>query len=407
MPDKKDIALAVRHLSKDFVLPHERKNTLKEWVVHFHKPTYEKLHALHDIDFEVERGEFFGIVGRNGSGKSTLLKIIGGIYQPTKGAVVLNGTLTPFIELGIGFNPELTGRENIFLNGAILGLTRKEIQQKYDEVVSFAELENFMDQKLKNYSSGMQVRLAFAIAIQAHNDILLIDEVLAVGDAAFQRKCYAVFKDIKKTGRTVVFVTHDMGAVQEYCDRAMMIEDSKMISIGDPREVALHYTMANSQDLSSGVATSARPENPVIRLDSIRLHSHEDWGYIKIDQDVLIDIDFTVREPTEVQFNLFLTKLDGKTLAGVNSTIAIGPYKPKVGKHSVTCTIKSGQLSRGEYRANAALYTYCEWPSTERPILIDVLDTAYGAKVPTISLVEDSKYQDGEFYMQVDWKVNK
>lgn len=400
----KDIAIKVDHLSKDFLLPHDRKNTLKEWILHFHKQKFDKLHALDDIDFEIKRGEFFGIVGRNGSGKSTLLKIIGGIYQPTRGKVTINGTLTPFIELGIGFNPELTGRENIYLNGAILGLTHKEIAQKYDEIVNFAELPEFMDQRLKNYSSGMQVRLAFSIAIQAHNDILLIDEVLAVGDAAFQRKCFGVFNAIKKSGRTVVFVTHDMGAVQEYCTRALMIEDSKMVSIGDPREVALHYTVANSQDIPEGNATSARPSNPAVRLDSINLESHKKWDYIKINQDIVVEINFTVRVPTEIQFNVFLTRLDGKNLAGVNSTVDLGPYKPKAGKHSVTCTIKSGQLSKGEYKVNAALYTYCEWPSSERPLLIDVLDTAYGAKVPTISLVDISKYQDGEFFMKAEWK---
>ena len=194
----------------------------------------------------IKKGEFFGIVGRNGSGKSTLLKIIGGIYQPTKGSVTVNGTLTPFIELGIGFNPELTGRENIFLNGAILGLTHKEIVSKYDEIVSFAELERFMDQKLKNYSSGMQVRLAFSIAMQAHNDILLIDEVLAVGDAAFQRKCFNEFNKIKKSGKTVIFVTHDMGSVKRFCDRAMMIDRGKISIIGAPSEVAYAYQEANT-----------------------------------------------------------------------------------------------------------------------------------------------------------------
>lgn len=214
-------------------------------MLHFKKPSYEKLHALHDINFEVKKGEFFGIVGRNGSGKSTLLKIIGGIYQPTLGRVRVNGTLTPFIELGIGFNPELTGRENVFLNGAILGLTRKEIKKKYDEIVDFAELEKFMDQKLKNYSSGMQVRLAFSIAIQAHSDILLIDEVLAVGDSAFQRKCFNIFKDIKKQQKTVIFVTHDMGAVQEFCDRAMLIDNGKITLIGKSGKVARAYNELN------------------------------------------------------------------------------------------------------------------------------------------------------------------
>jgi ABC-type polysaccharide/polyol phosphate transport system ATPase subunit len=240
-----DTAISINNLHKDFLLPHERKSSLKEWVLHFKKPTFEHMHALKDINVEVKRGEFFGIVGRNGSGKSTLLKIIGGIYQPTHGSVQVNGTLTPFIELGIGFNPELTGRENVFLNGAILGLTRKEVGEKYDEIVAFSELERFMDQKLKNYSSGMQVRLAFSIAIQAHNDILLIDEVLAVGDSAFQRKCFNVFKDIKKQGKTVVFVTHDMGAVQEFCDRAMLISDGVVAAIGKSGKVARAYNELN------------------------------------------------------------------------------------------------------------------------------------------------------------------
>ncbi|MEK7603246.1 MAG: ABC transporter ATP-binding protein [Patescibacteria group bacterium] len=242
------VALTVEHLHKEFRLPHERQNSLKDKVLHFQKPTYEKLQALKDINFEVKKGEFFGIVGRNGSGKSTLLKILGGIYQPTKGSVKVNGTLTPFIELGIGFNPELSGRENVFLNGAILGLTRREVIKLYDEIVDFAGIEKFMDQKLKNYSSGMQVRLAFSIAIQAHNDILLIDEVLAVGDAAFQKKCFDVFKSVKKEGKTVIFVTHDMSAVEEYCDRAMLIENSEVISIGKSYQVAREYRRLLNQD---------------------------------------------------------------------------------------------------------------------------------------------------------------
>ena len=400
-----DVALAVKHLSKDFKLPHERKSTLKEWVLHFHKPSYEKLHALHDIDFEVKRGEFFGIVGRNGSGKSTMLKIIGGIYQPTKGAVIVNGTLTPFIELGIGFNPQLTGRENVFLNGAILGLTRKEIHEKYQEIVDFAEIEKFMDQKLKNYSSGMQVRLAFSIAIQAHNDILLIDEVLAVGDAAFQRKCYNVFKDIKKSGRTVVFVTHDMGAVQEFCDRAMMIEDSKMLAIGNPREVALRYEVANANSVKDALGKSARPLNPPIKLTDIRIQGAKgrDTQFTQADE-ILVDIDFTVKEPIAVQFNMFLVYPDGRFLAGINTTVSLKDYTPSVGKHTVTCSIKKGQLGKGDYRANVALYTYCEWPSTETPTLIDILDTAYGFNVPHITITEVAPEQNGEFNMQATWK---
>jgi ABC-2 type transport system ATP-binding protein len=267
----KDYAVSVKNLYKDFLLPHERKNTIKERVLHFNKPSYEKFHALSNINFEVERGEFFGIVGRNGNGKSTLLKIIGGIYQPTRGDVQVNGTLTPFIELGIGFNPELTGRENVFLNGAILGLSRKEVKAKYQEIVDFAELEKFMDQKLKNYSSGMQVRLAFSIAIQAHNDILLIDEVLAVGDANFQRKCFAVFRDIKKTGKTVIFVTHDMSSVLRFCDRGMVLQDGKVKLIGSPTEVADAY-----QEINLATTESKQPEPEDTKTDiKIKVLKHD------------------------------------------------------------------------------------------------------------------------------------
>jgi ABC-2 type transport system ATP-binding protein len=237
----KENALVIEGLYKDFNLPEEKKSSLKEYVVHLGRQEYSKFHVLKDINFTVKRGEFFGILGRNGSGKSTLLKLIGGIYQPTKGKIHVNGTLTPFIELGIGFNPELTGRENVYMNGVILGLSRKEINKIYNEIVDFAELEKFMDQKLKNYSSGMQVRLAFSIAIRAHNDILLIDEVLAVGDVNFQEKCFQEFEKIKQSGKTVVFISHDLGAVQRFCDRAIIINEGIIIDEGAPDEVSLKY----------------------------------------------------------------------------------------------------------------------------------------------------------------------
>lgn len=238
--------IEVENLTKIFKLPHERSNSIKQTLLGWHKRGYEEFKVLKDISFSIKKGEFFGILGRNGSGKSTLLKILAGIYVPSKGSVKVHGNLTPFIELGVGFNPELTGRENVFLNGAILGLTSKEIEQKYEEIVAFAELERFMDQKLKNYSSGMQVRLAFAIAIQSHNEILLIDEVLAVGDANFQKKCFAFFHEIKKSDKTVVFITHDMGLVEKFCDRAFILEEGEIKVFGKPRDVVLEYNRINT-----------------------------------------------------------------------------------------------------------------------------------------------------------------
>jgi len=246
-----NIAVSVKSVSKNFKLPHERDNSVKSLFVNpFNKNRnkFESQHALKDISFDIKKGEFFGIVGRNGSGKSTLLKIIAGIYEPSSGTIVKNGKLVPFIELGVGFNPELTGRENVYLNGALLGFTKKEVDANYDSIVEFAELERFMDQKLKNYSSGMQVRLAFAVATKAQAEILLVDEVLAVGDADFQRKCFDYFRELKKNKTTVVFVTHDMNAVKEFCDRAVLIEQSVMVAQGRPDRVADKYSRMFMED---------------------------------------------------------------------------------------------------------------------------------------------------------------
>lgn len=244
MSQSKNVAISVKNVAKDFVLPHEQNTSIKSSVVNIFKKkdrTVDIQHALKGVSFDIKDGEFFGILGRNGSGKSTLLKILAEIYKPTKGTVKHTGKLVPFIELGVGFNPELTGRENVYLNGALLGFSRKEIDVRYDDIVKFAELEEFMDQKLKNYSSGMQVRLAFSVATRAEADILLVDEVLAVGDADFQRKCYDFFKSLKKAKKTVVFVTHDMSAVREYCDTAVLIEEGVITHRGKASKVADEY----------------------------------------------------------------------------------------------------------------------------------------------------------------------
>lgn len=251
-----DIAIKVDGVSKTFKLPHEKQSSLKGAFVNIFngKRTYEKQKVLKDISFEIKKGEFFGIVGRNGSGKSTLLKLLAGIYTPDTGGIQINGKLTPFIELGVGFNPELTGRENVFLNGALLGFNRKEMAAMYDQIVAFAELEKFMDQKLKNYSSGMQVRLAFSIAIQARSDILLIDEVLAVGDLDFQRKCYDYFFDLKRAAKTVILVTHDMSAVRRFCTRSALVDKGGLRAIGEPDKIAEMYEMANLRNAESDLS---------------------------------------------------------------------------------------------------------------------------------------------------------
>jgi ABC-type polysaccharide/polyol phosphate transport system ATPase subunit len=239
-------AVRVDAVSKDFALPHEHVHTLKERVLHpLRGRSHETLHALRDVAFDVAPGEFFGIVGRNGSGKSTLLKCMAGIYATDRGAIYINGRLSTFIELGVGFNPDLPARDNVMLNATLLGLSPREAARRFDEVIAFAELEEFVDLKLKNYSSGMEVRLAFSVMIQVDADILLIDEVLAVGDAAFQQKCFDEFARIRKEGRTVLLVTHDMSAVQRFCDRAMLLENGRIVELGDPERVGNRYLEFN------------------------------------------------------------------------------------------------------------------------------------------------------------------
>lgn len=247
-PDTRPVVLSVNHVGKYFRLPTEQATGLKMLFINWTKGIkgYKEQHVLRDITFEVRQGDFFGIVGRNGSGKSTLLKLISGIYVPDSGSISVEGKLVPFIELGVGFNPELTGRENVYLNGALLGFSRSEIDDMYDDIVEFAELEEFMDQKLKNYSSGMQVRLAFSVAIKAQGDILVLDEVLAVGDEAFQRKCDNYFANIKKDPtKTVILVTHDMGAVKKYCNKAILIKNGEIVVDGNKDDVANRYTLEN------------------------------------------------------------------------------------------------------------------------------------------------------------------
>jgi len=218
----------LKNVKKSFFLPHEKHNTFVEFAsnpMRIFKRSGEQYEVLKDIDMEIYPGEFVGIMGRNGCGKSTLLKIMAGIYEPTSGKVKVNGKMVPFLELGVGFNPELSGRENVFLNGVILGMKKSVLKEKYQEIVEFAELEKFMDAPLKNYSSGMQVRLAFSIAIMADADVYILDEVLAVGDVAFQEKCFNVFRKYKEDGKTVILVTHSPQSVKDFCDRAVLLKD--------------------------------------------------------------------------------------------------------------------------------------------------------------------------------------
>ena len=255
----------ISKLTKSFKIPLEASSGVKQQLINILKGRkgYRVFTPLKDISFTINEGDFFGIVGRNGSGKSTLLKTIAGIYTPNGGNVKVHGSLVPFIELGVGFNPELTGRENIFLNGALLGFSHEEMESMYSAIVEFAELEDFMEERLKNYSSGMQVRLAFSIAIRAHADILLLDEVLAVGDEAFQKKCYSYFDKLKREKRTVILVTHDMAAVERFCTKAVFIEDVHVKMIGKPYRIAAAYSRSNSQNYDQTAGLNGDNEGTV------------------------------------------------------------------------------------------------------------------------------------------------
>jgi ABC-2 type transport system ATP-binding protein len=312
-----NIAISVKDVNKNFVLPHEKVSSIKGLFTSMYKKrdkTTESQNALRGINFEVKEGEFFGIVGRNGSGKSTLLKILAGIYQPTKGKVATQGKLVPFIELGVGFNPELTGRENVYLNGAMLGFSRKEMEAMYDDIVSFAELERFMDQKLKNYSSGMQVRLAFSMATRSEADILLVDEVLAVGDADFQRKCFEYFKDLKAKKKTVVFVTHDMSAVREYCTRAMLIDKSEIQYIGDPQDIARQYSLLFMEDNVDHTkkGNDKRWGNGVVEIDNVDVKIKNDDVVVRVKAIVKGSVDSMI-------YGLHVNGQDGVEITAMNN----------------------------------------------------------------------------------------
>ncbi len=341
--------VVINNLTKSFKIPLEASSGIKQKLINLLKGRkgYRVFTPLKDIDFTINEGDFFGIVGRNGSGKSTLLKTIAGIYTPNSGSVEVGGSLVPFIELGVGFNPELTGRENVFLNGALLGFSHDEMEAMYDKIVDFAELGDFMEERLKNYSSGMQVRLAFSIAIRAHADILLLDEVLAVGDEAFQKKCYAYFDKLKREKRTVILVTHDMSAVERFCNKAVFIEDGKVKMIGKPYRIAAAYSRSNIKSYN------------------------ESEG---LDEQISDDFDITLRgsdgnEQTVYEYNETMTvelewqqtgvKHVGVAIFRENGEYVYGPntYQEKVkiaGKNRAVYTVQLN-LNEGSYFIKAGL----------------------------------------------------
>jgi ABC-type polysaccharide/polyol phosphate transport system ATPase subunit len=308
-------AIQVEDLHKSFRIPTQRVDSLKERIVRPLAPReFRELRALDGISFEIRQGEFFGIVGRNGSGKSTLLKLLASIYRADSGTIRMAGRLAPFIELGVGFNPELTARENVVLNGVMMGLTPQEARDRLDSVLEFAELAEFVDLKLKNYSSGMLVRLAFSLMMEVDADILLIDEVLAVGDAAFQQKCADAFHQMKSEGKTIVLVTHEMGTVEEYCDRAMLIDGGSIQHLGDPSEVGRRYLRLNFEhgtDIGSHSEDSAAAA--VRMVDAYLVDaSGERVRSVEYGEDIRIRVELEAKEAIPgLDFGFILSNADG------------------------------------------------------------------------------------------------
>jgi ABC-2 type transport system ATP-binding protein len=289
------VVIEARGVSKTFRVPDQRIDSLKERVTHpLARIEHRDLRALHDVSFDVRRGEFFGIVGRNGSGKSTLLKILASIYQADAGTVRMAGRMAPFIELGVGFNPELAALPNVVLNGVLMGLGRREARRRFDAVLDFAELRDFADLKLKNYSSGMMVRLAFAIMVQADADIMLVDEVLAVGDAAFAQKCMDVFHDRRRAGKTVVLVTHDMATVRSLCHRAMLLDEGALQFAGDPEDTALRYFRRNfARPAEDGGGVIVPDYN--LAVEHARLIGRDGQPVANVEQGAPIELDVRLR----------------------------------------------------------------------------------------------------------------
>jgi ABC-type polysaccharide/polyol phosphate transport system ATPase subunit len=358
-----EVAIKVEKVNKTFKIPHERHSSLKAAAINiFKRKSYTQLEALKNVSFEVNKGEFLGIIGRNGSGKSTLLKMLAGIYVPNSGKITINGKLSPFLELGVGFNPELTARENVFLGGSILGLSRKEIEEKLDDIIKFAELEEFVDMKFKNFSSGMQVRLAFALSINAHAEILLMDEVLAVGDTNFQSKCLDEFYKYKKEGKTVVLVTHDVVTVQRYCDKAMLLKKGKIAMIGDPRMVADEYFKQNISDMNQPKSKKIKEQDQTKKtyITSIELLDEKDQTVkaLKPNDSLTIRVNFSSKkQPGEMNFGVAMFTADNyECILGVNSftdKVEVEKYKKK-GYFEVT--FSNLPLRHGKYVFKAGIW---------------------------------------------------
>lgn len=407
-------AITVNHISKHFLIPHEKISTLRGAFINaLKKKTYEEFKALNDVSFTVNKGEFFGIIGRNGSGKSTLLKILAGIYQANEGNVTVDGLISPFLELGIGFNPELSGRDNIYLNGTVLGLTKKQIDERFEKIVAFSELERFIDQKLKNYSSGMQVRLAFSVSIHANREILLMDEVLAVGDSNFQQKCIAEFNRYRQLNKTVVLVTHDIGTVQRYCDRALLLRDGKIQMLGDPDEVTAAYITQNMNDEEKRIweeeekikrARKDQQKKPAVHapkkiaeVTRVEFLNHDgiEKKVFTTGETITARIHYTAQETINRPiFGVAFYTDSGELLNAPNSHTSQYVIPSISNKGYVDFIIHKNPFFSGQYAMTTAI------SNTDNTLVFDFKERAFPFKV-----ISSEKNQLGVFKIDHEWKA--
>jgi len=314
------------------------------------KASEKEFWALKDVNLSIEKGEVIGIIGRNGAGKSTLLKILSRITEPTTGKITIAGRVGSLLEVGTGFHPELTGRENIFLNGAILGMSKSEIRHKFDEIVAFSEIGKFLDTPVKRYSSGMFVRLAFAVAAHLESEILIVDEVLAVGDSTFQKKCLGKMQDVSKGGRTVLFVSHNMTAIRELCGRAVWLNSGEIVGTGNTKEIVSGYLQENTRSVKEQIWPDAgtAPGNDRVRLRLARLiNKGEENTSINVHSPLDVEIEYWNLVPgTELNLSLHLYNLEGTCVFNSNSS----PHVYPAGRIREVCHIPGDLLNDGTYR---------------------------------------------------------
>ena len=405
-------AIEVEHLHKTFRIPHEKRTTLFETLTGaFRPPTYETFHALRDINFTVEEGEALGIIGENGSGKSTLLKIIANILRPSAGKVTALKKLTPFLELGVGFQADLTAAENIKIYATIMGMQKREINDKLDGILEFAGLENFRDAKLKNFSSGMQVRLAFSTAIQTNPEILLMDEVLAVGDMEFQQKCLDVLSQYRKDGVTIVFVSHDLGAVRRFCDRTLLLNKGEQIILGDTGDVIDRYVYGGGEEASTPSNIKNEPEpaeteespedkNPrwgdkTVEITNVEFYDkfgNKGFRFNSFDPMTIRIFYHAHKKVSDPVFGIALYSENGENLFGTNTELKNVTIDTLEGKGHVDLIIERIPMITGRFLLTVAVHTHDQKPYDwhDKQYSFDVIPTGRDA---------------GLFEVPCNWKI--